>query len=91
MRTVLEIDPNGRVSGSGGCNRLSARALVSGATITFAMVATTRMACPPAVMDQEQRFSAALAEVRGWHLDEARHKLFLTAADGAPLLQFSAM
>jgi heat shock protein HslJ len=27
------------------------------------------MACVPAAMDQEQRFHAALAAVRGWRLD----------------------
>lgn len=90
-RTVLEIDPGGRVSGSGGCNRLSARALVSGQNISFALVATTRMACPAAVMGQEQRFLAALAEVRAWHADPATHKLFLTAADGTPLLELAAL
>lgn len=90
-RTFLEIDAGGRVSGSGGCNRLSARALISGPSITFAMVATTRMACAPAVMDQEQRFLAALSEVRAWRVDAATQKLHLTAADGMPLLQFAAM
>lgn len=91
VRTVLEIDPGGRVSGTGGCNRLAARALMSDKTITFAMVATTRMACPPAVMAQEQSFLAALAEVRSWRVDEASRKLYLTAEDGKPLLLFSAL
>lgn len=91
IQVVLNIDADGRVSGSGGCNRMSARALVAGQNISFSLVATTRMACPPAVMAQEQRFTAALASVRSWRADPATRKLYLTAADGAPLLQFSAM
>lgn len=66
LQTVLEIAEDGKVSGSGGCNRMSAVATVSGEDITFGPIAATRMACAPASMNQETKFFAALAEARTW-------------------------
>lgn len=50
----------GRVSGSGGCNRLSGSVRISGDTLTFGPLAATRMACSPAVNAQEQTFLTVL-------------------------------
>lgn len=50
----------GRVSGSGGCNRLSGTVRVRGDTLTFGSIAATRMACVPAVNVQEQTFLTVL-------------------------------
>lgn len=36
---------DGKVTGSGGCNRLSGKATVDGETITFEPIVTTKMAC----------------------------------------------
>ena len=50
-----------RISGSGGCNRYSSPVSIDDETIRFGALAATRRACPPALMDQEARFFAALA------------------------------
>ncbi|MBB5235282.1 META domain-containing protein [Deinococcus budaensis] len=50
----------GRVSGSGGCNRLSGSVRASGDALTFGPLAVTRMACAPAVNAQEQTFLTVL-------------------------------
>lgn len=65
---VLEIGPDGAVSGTGGCNRFSGKARISGQEIAFGAVAATRMACIGGGMEQEARFFAALTTVRRAHL-----------------------
>jgi putative lipoprotein len=74
-----------RVAGSGACNRFSGAVTLSGASIAFGPLASTRMACEPAVMDQEQRFFAALAAARGLRHDE--ESLELSDADGRVLVR----
>jgi heat shock protein HslJ len=44
---------DGRVSGSGGCNRLVGGYTVSGDRLDIGQLASTRMACPPPAMQQE--------------------------------------
>lgn len=91
LQTVLEIAADGRVSGSGGCNRMSGSARISGTRISFGPVAATQMACAPAAMNQEQKFFAGLREVRRWGADPARGKLVLLDGRGRPMMTFSAM
>ena len=91
LQTVLEISPDGRISGSGGCNRMSGTATIAGDTITFGPIASTKMACSRTAMNQENRFFAALNDVRAWRFDPARHKLTLLGADGTPLIVLARM
>lgn len=91
VQTVLEIGADGRISGSGGCNRYFGTATVAGEAISFGPIGTTQMACPPAVMNQESKYIAALREARGWRHDAARRKLTLVDAGGRPLVVFARM
>ena len=54
---------DGRVSASGGCNRLSGTYEQSGARIRIGSLVSTRMACSPALMEQERRLAASLQAV----------------------------
>jgi heat shock protein HslJ len=45
------------------------------------------MACPPALAEQEQRFHAALAQVRGWRI--ANGLLHLTDEAGTTVIRAS--
>lgn len=65
---------------------ISAKAEIGEASITFGPLGSTKVACAPAVMDQEQKFHDALTEVAGWHLKPTGH-LVLTDADGEPLVR----
>jgi putative lipoprotein len=91
LQSVLEIAGDGGISGTGGCNRIMGKARIEGATITLGPLATTRMACSPAVMDQERKFLAALEAVRSWRIDTARHKLLLLGAGGETLVVLTRM
>lgn len=85
--TIAFSDTN-RVAGTAACNRYTGGYDVAGAALTLTPQAATRRMCPPAVMAREQAYLDALDAVRGWARTDAQ--LFLTNADGAPLLRFAA-
>jgi heat shock protein HslJ len=61
---TLEFDAAARrVVGQGGCNRYHAAFDLSGEGLSIGPVAATRMACAPAVIEQEQRFFALLSRI----------------------------
>ncbi|MFF8610091.1 META domain-containing protein [Streptomyces sp. NPDC015346] len=74
------IDKNGKVRGSLGCNRFSTTAKVSGRTIDFGEITTTRMMCS----GPEMKLETELYEVFGGSVTyELRHRgLSLTTPDG---------
>lgn len=90
-QTTLQIEPDGRVSGRGGCNRYGGRAHIRGSSISFGPMISTKMACAPALMDQEQKFHAALASAAHFRLDLRQGKLFLLDAGERTVLRFSQM
>jgi heat shock protein HslJ len=87
LNPPLSILRDGAVRGESGCNRLTGRAAIDGAKIKFGPLATTRRACPPAVMEQEKRFLAALRQVAGWQIEN--EMLVLADDKGGALLRFS--
>ena len=91
-RSTMTFETAERVVGSTACNRYFAPVTLAGSTLRFGPGGSTRMACAPAVMDQERRFLEALGAVRTYRLeggtlqllDEAgRVVLRLTRAPGA--------
>jgi heat shock protein HslJ len=87
---TAEFGADGRVAGSGGCNRFSGGYEVDGAALAIGPVAATRRACvaPAGVGEQESAYFAALARVATWSFREER--LQLRAADGALQVEFRA-
>ena len=51
------------VNGSAGCNSFMGSFTVDDGVLTFGPLASTRMMCPPQVMEHEDRFLAAMATV----------------------------
>ena len=90
-QSTIEIAEDGRVAGSGGCNRIFGRATFDGASVAFDAMGATRMTCAPALMMQEAKFLAALRDARAWRVDPARRKLVLLDAAGATLIVFARM
>ncbi|MCP5364107.1 MAG: META domain-containing protein [Hyphomicrobiales bacterium] len=88
-QTTISFDADGRVSGSGGCNRYFGPVTMGENTIAFGVLGSTRRACPPALMDQEQKFFGALAVTRSYRFDEPGHKLVFLGDNGEPLMRFS--
>jgi putative lipoprotein len=87
FEAVLEIAPDGKVTGSGGCNRISGMVTVDGAHMSFGPIVSTKMACAPAITDHESNFLSALADTRLWRFDETRDKLILVDARGVTVLR----
>lgn len=91
QQTVLEIAPDGVVTGSGGCNRFSGHAHIDGAEITFRALAATKMACAPAAMEQERKFHQALESARSFRIAPNDHRLILLDGAGRPVAKLAAM
>lgn len=87
-QTTLEFGPDGKVSGRGGCNRYSGTVEVEGASIIVGQLISTKMACAPALMDQESKFLAAMQAVRTYKMTP-ENKLVLSDASGVQRLRFS--
>ena len=81
----LQFDAqNKRVSGSGGCNRLTGTYLSGPGTLRIGAVASTRLACLDLVTwVRENRFFAALEAARGYRI--AGRVLTLTDGGGQTL------
>lgn len=90
VQLVLELGPEGRVSGFAGVNRFNGSYTLKQqaegrGTLSFGELATTRMAGPPELMQQEERFLAALKTVDGYRAEGGLMEL---EAGGAPVLRF---
>jgi heat shock protein HslJ/membrane-bound inhibitor of C-type lysozyme len=72
--------PEGRVAGSGGCNRITGGYSLTGEGLSFGPMASTMMACAEAVMAAERRFMDTLATVDRFDLDD-EGALLLIGAD----------
>jgi heat shock protein HslJ/membrane-bound inhibitor of C-type lysozyme len=81
----LEFDSDGNLFGKGSCNRYRGPFKLTGETLTMGPLATTMMACDPPLMDQEERFLALLAEVRGFEIG-TDGELTLRTGDGRAIL-----
>jgi len=68
-RTELKVDDQGRMASTVGCNRMSGSAKVDGAKVSFGAIASTRMACEPALMELERKYGAALSSARTYRID----------------------
>lgn len=80
-RVTLRFNDDGRVAGTASCNRYSGAYELTGEGLTLGRMLTTKMACAPALMQQEQRFLGLLAQVRRFEI-AADGALALIAADG---------
>lgn len=80
----LQFMPDGRVVGSGSCNRLMGSYTRNKSALSLKPVGTTRMACPPALMDQEQRLLALLPQVVSYTIDGSG-ALLLKSRDGTSI------
>ena len=82
-QSTLIFFEDGEVSGSGACNRYMAAFEIEGDRIAFGHVTSTKMACPEAVMDQEDRFLEALAKAERIGMTDEGH-LVLYPSEGEP-------
>ncbi len=70
-QSKITFDADGKVSGSGGCNRFRGSATMGGDQLKIGPLGSTRMSCTSALMDQETKFFLALEAARSFVFDGA--------------------
>lgn len=85
LQSTITFTAEGTVHGTGGCNRFSGGYAIDGEKLEFGQLATTRMACLPAIDEQEHRFHQALGQTRGYRIDKGL--LFLLDVHGDPQMR----
>jgi len=83
---TLQFMTDGKVAGSGGCNRYSGTVAFKGLQIKFTPMASTMMACAPALMDQETRYFDALTRADTVSYDKTGALLIGVKGEAKPLL-----
>lgn len=79
---ALEVSPEGKVTGTTGCNRFTGTADLDAGVMQFGPLAVTEMACvDPKAMQREAAWLKALSEVR-WFV-AAPEGLWLQREDGS--------
>jgi len=86
--TTIDFIDDGRVAGDSGCNRYFGSVEIGDSEISFGMLAGTRKACAPALMDQESNFYQAMGKVVSWEIAETG-LLYLHDAEAASLIRAS--
>lgn len=85
---TLEVDDvAGQIGGSSGCNQFGGPAEFGDGTVVIGDLISTKMACEPAVMDQETFVFEVLAAATTWEIEGTT--LRITALDGRAL-EFTA-
>ena len=87
--STLVFDAGQKVAGRAGCNRYFGSFQQAGDAITIKPAGSTRMACPPDVMDQEGKFLAALGAVKTARREGDR--LLLLDGDGRVRMRLTAI
>ena len=82
---TLQFTQAGQVSGSGSCNRFSGTVTLSGESITFGPLASTKMACSDSINSQETQYFYALSTAQRFVLQGNSLQIFTSAMD-RPLL-----
>ena len=78
---TLVFLPDGGLTGRATCNHFGTSYTIVGPAMTISPVGSTRMACPEALMNQEQTLLQLLPTVHSFGID-ASGALVLTTADG---------
>ncbi len=84
-RITLRFGADGRLSGAASCNRFTAPWNLHGEGLRIGPAVATRMACPPPLMQQEDRFLRLLERVTRFEI-AADGALVLVDGDGARLV-----
>jgi heat shock protein HslJ len=69
-RPQLSFAPDGTLTGTDGCNQISATFRTDGSSIQVSQTSSTQRACEPAVTAQAQAFTAALTGATEWRETE---------------------
>lgn len=87
---TAQFDASGRISGSSGCNNYSTTYEINGSQLTISEpVASTMMACPEPIMEQEQEYMRVLSETASFEINN--EELIFQDSNGDDLARFEAV
>ena len=75
----LQFLADGRLAGSGTCNRIMGSYKMSGKKLSLGNLGSTMMMCPEALMNQERKLLNLLPTVTGFHVDKTGALVLTTA------------
>lgn len=78
----IRFGADGQVSGTSGCNRFSGSYTEADGQLTFGPLATTRMACPGPLDQQEKDFFQAMSKVVGFGVHDGNTVLLDAEGNG---------
>lgn len=81
---------NGRVTGTGGCNRFNGGYKTTGSQINIGPLASTFMACEEGVMTQEGRYLKAMQAATRFQVSGENLEIFYKTDEGEGVLRFSS-
>lgn len=76
----LQFLPEGRLAGSATCNRFIGRYEDTAGTLVLEPTGMTKMACPEALMQQEQKLMALLPTVKSYRISDTGTLVLITAS-----------
>jgi heat shock protein HslJ len=82
---------DGRLSGTGGCNRFSGSFTTKGNQLTIGPLASTFKACEEAVMTQETRFLKAMQAAQRYEVSQDGLQIFYKTDEGTGVLRFTSL
>ncbi len=89
-RATMQLLQDGTIAGTGSCNRYTGHWSLNGETLEVGKLATTRKACPPELMAQEERFLRLLESARAFDISP-QGALLISTDTGAQLRAIQAI
>lgn len=88
----IQFHANGEITGSSGCNRFFGRYTLTGESLSFENVGSTRRACPTEHMAQEKALFAAMASVQRFSFEDSESQRLILHTDNIDIrLQIETM
>jgi heat shock protein HslJ len=81
VQATLAFPESGKVAGKGSCNRFFGTVAISGHTIKFSAMGSTKMACPEAMMKQEDKYLAALQAAERYESKDGNLLIYYAGAE----------
>ena len=78
---TLSFPEEGRIAGSGSCNRFFGSVKVEGDSLEISGVGSTKMACPEPIMGQEQKYLQALAGATRYAIEGSTLTIWVKGSD----------
>ena len=78
---TLSFPEEGRIAGSGSCNRFFGSVKVTGDQLEISGVGSTKMACPEPIMGQEQKYLQALGGATRYAIEGSTLTIWVKGTD----------